>query len=140
MPFPIEKKLVIAVASSALFQLDEADAIFRRDGVRAYREYQRAHENDVLAPGIAFPFVRRFLELNRVFPDNEPAEAVLLSRNDNDTGMRVFNSIEHYKLGIVRAAFTRGYNSFSFIRSAFSATVRASIIAWMSPPRNPCRS
>ena len=54
MPYPIEEKLVIAVASSALFALDEADTVFRTKGVRAYREYQREHENDVLAPGIAF--------------------------------------------------------------------------------------
>ena len=112
MPFPIEQKLVVAVASSALFQLDEADAVFRTEGVRAYRAYQRKHESDVLAPGIAFPFVRRLLELNRVFPENEPVEVVLLSRNDNDTGMRVFNSIEHYELGIIRAAFTRGNSPF----------------------------
>ena len=115
MPFPIEEKLVIAVASSALFKLDEADMVFRRHGVRAYREYQRAHEADVLAPGIAFPFVRRFLELNRIFSDNQPAEVVLLSRNDSDTGMRVFNSIEHYGLGIIRAAFTRGNSPFRYI-------------------------
>lgn len=115
MPFPIEKKLVIAVASSALFQLDEADAVFRTRGVRAYRDYQVAHENDILAPGIAFPFVRRFLELNRLFPENQPAEVVLLSRNDSDTGMRVFNSIEHYGLGIIRAAFTRGDSPFRYI-------------------------
>ena len=115
MPFPIEEKLVVAVASSALFQLDEADAVFRTEGVRAYRAYQRKHERDVLSPGIAFPFVRRLLELNRVFPDNEPVEVVLLSRNDNDTGMRVFNSIEHYGLGIIRAAFTRGNSPFRYI-------------------------
>ena len=115
MPFPIEKKLVIAVASSALFQLDEADAVFRKRGVRAYREYQIAHENDVLAPGIAFPFVRRFLELNTLFPERQPVEVVLLSRNDSDTGMRVFNSIEHHRLGIVRAAFTRGNSPFRYI-------------------------
>ena len=115
MPFPIEKKLVIAVASSALFQLDEADAVFRTKGVNAYREYQVAHENDILAPGIAFPFVRRFLELNRLFPENQPAEVVLLSRNDSDTGMRVFNSIEHHNLGIIRAAFTRGDSPFRYI-------------------------
>ena len=40
---------------------------------------------------------------------------VLLSRNDSDTGMRVFNSIEHYKLGIIRAAFTRGNSPFRYI-------------------------
>jgi 5'-nucleotidase len=115
MSYPIEDKLVIAVASSALFALDEADAVFREKGVRAYRSYQREHENDVLKPGIAFPFVRRFLELNKVFPDRQPAEVVLLSRNDADTGLRVFTSIEHYKLGIVRAAFTRGNSPFRYI-------------------------
>ena len=115
MSYPIEEKLVIAVASSALFELDEADAVFREKGVRAYRDYQHAHENDVLKPGIAFPFVRRFLELNKVFPDSQPAEVVLLSRNDSDTGLRVFTSIEHYGLGIVRAAFTRGNSPFRYI-------------------------
>ncbi len=115
MSYPIEEKLVIAVASSALFELDEADAVFREKGVRAYRDYQRAHENDVLKPGIAFPFVRRFLELNKIFPERQPAEVVLLSRNDSDTGLRVFTSIEHYGLGIVRAAFTRGNSPFRYI-------------------------
>ena len=115
MSYPIEDKLVIAVASSALFALDEADMVFREKGVRAYRAYQREHENDVLKPGIAFPFVRRFLELNKVFPDRQPAEVVLLSRNDSDTGLRVFTSIEHYGLGIVRAAFTRGNSPFRYI-------------------------
>ena len=115
MPYPIEEKLVIAVASSALFALDEADEVFRTRGLAAYRRYQREHEHDLLAPGIAFPFVRRFLELNRVFPERQPVEAVLLSRNDSDTGMRVFNSIEHYGLGIIRAAFTRGNSPFRYI-------------------------
>jgi len=115
MAYPIEEKLVIAVASSALFALDEADAVFREKGIRAYRAYQREHENDILAPGVAFPFIRHFLELNSVFPERQPVEAVLLSRNDSDTGMRVFNSIEHYKLGIIRAAFTRGNSPFRYI-------------------------
>ena len=65
--------------------------------------------------GLAFPFVRRCLELNTVFPERQPVEVVLLSRNDSDTGMRVFNSIEHYKLGIIRAAFTRGNSPFRYI-------------------------
>ncbi len=76
MPYPIEEKLVIAVASSALFALDESDAVFRKEGVRAYRKYQREHERDVLAPGIVFPFVRRFPELNTISPERQPVEAV----------------------------------------------------------------
>lgn len=115
MAYPIEEKLVIAVASSTLFKLDEADAIFRKDGVRAYRKYQREREKDILQPGLAFPFVRRFLELNAIFSKRQPVEVVLLSRNDSDTGLRVFTSIEYYGLGIVRAAFTRGNSPFRYI-------------------------
>jgi len=105
MPFPIEDKLVVAVASSALFRLDEADAIFRSQGLAAYRRYQREHENTVLAPGIAFPFIRRFLKFNELFPETQPVEVVLLSHNDPDTGNRVLRCIDHYKLGITRSAF-----------------------------------
>ncbi len=35
MSYPSEDKLVIAVASSALFELGKADAVFREKGVRA---------------------------------------------------------------------------------------------------------
>ena len=115
MPYPIEEKLVIAVSSSALFALDEADNIFRTQGAKAYREYQREHENDIFLPGIAFPFICRFLKLNEIFPEQTPVEVVLLSRNDSSSGMRIFNSIEHYGLGICRAAFTRGNSPFRYI-------------------------
>ena len=38
-------------------------------------------------------------------PADQPVEVVLLSRNDPDTGLRVFKSIQHYGLLISRAAF-----------------------------------
>lgn len=107
MPFEIEQKLVVAVASSALFDLGEADRVFREQGVDAYREYQREHENDRLARGVAFPFVKRLLSFNRS-ADDSPVEVVLLYRNDPDTGLRVFNSIDAYGLDITPAAFLSG--------------------------------
>jgi len=53
MPFNIESKLVIAVASSALFDLGEGDQVFLNDGEDRYREYQRAHEADIWKPVVA---------------------------------------------------------------------------------------
>ena len=44
MPFTIEKKLVVAVASSALFDLRESQAVFDQQGESAYRTFQRAKE------------------------------------------------------------------------------------------------
>jgi 5'-nucleotidase len=116
MPFPIESKLVVGVASSALFDLRESDEIFREKGEAEYRAYQRRNESVVLRPGSAFPLIRRLLELNRTFPDEQPVEVVLLSKNDPDTGLRVFKSIEHFQLPISRAAFVSGRDPFRYTR------------------------
>ena len=40
MAYPIEKKLVVAVASSALFNLDESHRVYREKGVEEYRKFQ----------------------------------------------------------------------------------------------------
>jgi 5'-nucleotidase len=79
-------RLVIGIASSALFDLQESDAVFKRDGEEAYREYQEAHLDNPLQPGIAFPFITRLLALNNLGPTNDPlVEVIILSRNDPDT-------------------------------------------------------
>lgn len=117
MPFRIEEKLVIAVASSALFDLTESEAVFSAQGEDAYDAFQREREGLVLKVGVAFPFIRRFLNLNARMSEDEPVEVVLLSKNDPSTGLRVMNSIEHYKLPISRAAFVRGRDPFRYIES-----------------------
>ena len=115
MAYDIENRLVVGLASSALFDLEQSDAVFQEKGERAYRTYQREHQNRPLKPGVAFPFVRRLLALNQLDPDNPPVEVVLLSHNDPDTGLRVFKSIEHYGLGITRAVFQQGRSPYLFI-------------------------
>jgi 5'-nucleotidase len=74
MAFPIDKKFVIAVSSSALFDMKESDEVFKEKGVEAYRKYQTEKIDDCLEKGVAFPFIRRFLGLNAVFPDLNPVE------------------------------------------------------------------
>lgn len=120
--YPIDQKLVIAVSSSALFDLSEADNVFKEQGHKAYKEFQEAHLEEVLAKGVAFPFIRRFLSLNDRFPDLKPVEVVLLSRNSTTTGRRVFRSIQHYGLDISRAAFLTGSSPFPYI-PAFNASL-----------------
>jgi 5'-nucleotidase len=45
MPFPIDQKFVVAVASSALFNLEESDKVFQEKGEEEYRKYQHVkHE------------------------------------------------------------------------------------------------
>lgn len=123
MAYPIQEKLVIAVASSALFDLSESDRVFREQGEDAYRKYQRRKENVKLSAGVAFPLVRRLLRLNDgQDADKAPVEVVLMSKNDPDTGLRVMNSIEKHDLAISRALFVTGGNPFRYM-NAFNASL-----------------
>ncbi len=109
--------LVIAISSRALFDLEESHALFEREGVDAFAAYQRSREDDLLPPGIAFPLVRKLLALNVDAPPGVPrVEVILLSRNSSDTGLRVFNSIQHHGLAITRATFTSGAPTWPYIK------------------------
>ncbi|NBB10319.1 5'-nucleotidase [Pseudomonas sp. SLFW] len=107
-------KLVLAISSRALFDLRESHAIYMTDGVAAYRKYQIDHEDEVLEPGDAFRLVEKLLSLNTRLTQSR-VEVVLVSRNSADTGLRVFNSIQHYGLDISRAAFVGGRSPFPYL-------------------------
>ena len=108
--------LTVAVTSRALFDLEESHALYEREGVEAYSAFQRDHEDDALAPGMAFQVVRKLLALNEGAPPDAPrVEVILLSRNSADTGLRIFNSIQHHGLGIVRATFTSGEPTWPYV-------------------------
>jgi 5'-nucleotidase len=113
-------RLVVAIASRALFDLSEAHQVFEEQGVEAYHAYQVAHESEILAPGVAFALTRKLLALNDKLGDRGRVEVILLSRNSSDTGLRVFNSIRHHGLAIRCAAFTSGASPYRYV-SAFGA-------------------
>ncbi|GIR83118.1 MAG: hypothetical protein CM15mP84_08660 [Cellvibrionales bacterium] len=115
MTQPEAKNLVVAISSRALFDLDEAHCIYERDGLEAYSAYQIEKEDEALKPGQAFPMVKKLLALNAQLADQLRIEVILLSRNSADTGLRVFNSIEHYGLDITRAAFCGGQPPWRYI-------------------------
>lgn len=122
MPYPIEKKFVIAVSSSALFNLMESDSIFKTNGENAYRIYQEKNINKPFEKGVAFPFIKRLLSLNNSFSEEQPIEVVLFSKNSPETGLRAFRSIQHYELNISRACFSSGKPNFQYL-PAFNATL-----------------
>lgn len=114
------QKLVVAISSRALFDLDESHHIFETEGREAFCRYQVAHEEEILAPGLGFTLVKKFLAINKGFAEHPLVEVILLSQNSADTGLRIFNSISHYDLDITRAAFTSGSSPYGYI-PAFSA-------------------
>ncbi len=109
--------MIVAISSRTLFDMEDSHALFERAGLEAYADFQREHEGDVLAPGIAFPMVRKLLRLNDGAPPEAPrVEVILISRNSADTGLRIFHSIDHHGLAIRRAAFSNGAPPYPYIR------------------------
>ncbi len=115
MPKGFGNKLVIAISSRALFDLSESHKVFESDGIDAYAKYQIDHEDEILEPGDAFPMVKKLLSINELLEGEPRVEIILLSRNSADTGLRVFNSINHYGLTITRAAFCSGESPYRYI-------------------------
>ena len=124
MAFNLQNTLVIGISATALFDLSEADALFRSeyeknpdDAIQKYREYMLEHENVLLKEGIAFPLIKALLGLNRYQnKDEDPlVEVVIMSRNSPDTGLRVLHTIRSLKLNITRSAFTAGESSADYL-------------------------
>ncbi len=115
MPVKLGEKLVIAISSRALFDLDDSHQVYEQEGLEAYRKYQIDREDIPLEQGEAFVLVQKLLHINTLLEGDSRVEVVLLSRNSADTGLRVFNSIQHYGLGITRAAFAGGRSPFVYI-------------------------
>jgi len=111
--------LVIAISSRALFNLEESHRVFEEEGLNAYQQYQISKEDQPLEQGDAFLLVQKLLGLNKLLNES-PVQVILLSRNSADTGLRIFNSIQHYGLDISRAAFSGGESPYRYI-SAFNS-------------------
>ena len=112
--------LVVAVSSRTLFDLSEEHDIYLQHGVDDYRQFQLEHESEILKPGVAFPLIQKLLAIKHPSTQEQLVEVVLVSRNNGDTGLRIFNSIEHYGLNIERAAFSNGKSPFEYLK-AFDA-------------------
>jgi 5'-nucleotidase len=115
MPYSITDKLVVGITSRALFDLEEADAVFINEGITAYRAHQMERESAVLERGTAFALISNLLRINDL-ADERLVEVVVISRNDADSGLRILNSIEAYGLDITRAAFTDGKPPWPYLK------------------------
>ena len=108
--------LVIGISSRALFDLEEANEIFETQGLDAYREYQFAHEEDILKPGSGFPLIKKFLDINAKM-NKKLVEVIVMSRNSAETSLRIINSLEHYNLDIGRMVMSGGENISRYLKA-----------------------
>jgi 5'-nucleotidase len=111
-------RLIVAVSSRALFDLEDAHRIFEVDGENAYRIHQ-ASSNEPLKPGAAFPIVKALA--NAGAKAGAPVEIIVVSRNTPATGVRIVKAIEAAGLGAARGVFTGGAPSIVPYLNAFGA-------------------
>lgn len=117
MPIDMEKFFVVGISTRALFDLEKENQIFIEKGLDAYTKYQIANEKVILKPGTAFGLVKSILNLNTLIPGQQQAEVVIMSQNNHETSLRIFNSIDHYGLDISRGAFTSGVPVAKYLNS-----------------------
>jgi 5'-nucleotidase len=117
MPTDLSDTLVVGISATALFDLAEADAVYKaryaknpQSALEEYRAYMLERENEGLRDGTGMALVRALLGLNRYAEsDAKPlVDVVVMSRNSPETGVRVFNNIRSRGLPISRHAFTGG--------------------------------
>lgn len=135
MPVTLDDKLVVAISSRALFNLEEENLLFDAGDPDAYMRLQLERLDVPAAPGIAYSLVRKLLRFND--DGVQRVEVVILSRNDPASGMRIFNSGAAAELHIQRGVFTQGRSPFRYLRplnadiflSANAEDVREALIA-----------
>ena len=115
MPYSVEGKLVVAISSRALFDFEDENRVFDRDGEAAYIALQYARLDMPARPGVAFALVKKLLAFNT--PDAQRVEVVVLSKNDPVSGLRVFRSAKQAGLAIERGVFTRGRSPYRYLDS-----------------------
>jgi 5'-nucleotidase len=116
MPYSLDDKLVIGISSRALFDLDEAHKIYIEKGLASYLEYQRSNENVALNPGTGFHLVKALLRMNTLLKERA-VEVIVISRNDGDSGLRIWNSIQAHELDITRGSFAGGPHARGYLQA-----------------------
>lgn len=126
MAFNLKNTLVIGISATALFDLSQADKLFKDEyksnpdnAIEIYRKHMLENEDVLLDEGIGYSFIKVLLDLNRYQNKNDAplVEVVVMSKNSPETGIQVLNTIRALELNITRSAFTAGSSSASYIQA-----------------------
>lgn len=126
MALDLSDTLVVGISATALFDLSEADAVFKDkykedkdSSITEYRKYMLDREEEPLNDGTGMPLVKALLNLNKHQAKGEAplVEVVVMSRNSPETGIQVFNNIRKNNLNITRHAFTGGESVVDYLEA-----------------------
>ncbi len=114
MAVTLDDKLVVAISSRALFNLEEENRLFESGDPEGYMKLQFDRLDVPAQPGIAYSLVQKLLRFND--DGVQRVEVVILSRNDPVSGMRIFRSSTAAGIKLQRGVFTQGRAPFGYLR------------------------
>ena len=114
MAVTLDDKLVVAISSRALFNLEEENRLFESGDPEGYMKLQFERLDVPAQPGIAYSLVQKLLRFND--DGVQRVEVVILSRNDPVSGMRIFRSSNSAGIKLQRGVFTQGRAPFGYLR------------------------
>ena len=118
MAYNLEDKLVVAVSSRALFDLEAENEIFEKEGLAEYYKYQLENEDTLLQKGTGFRLIENLLKINNYFPkDERQVEVIVLSKNNAAISLRITKAISTYKLEIIRSGWTSGRDISNYLKA-----------------------
>jgi 5'-nucleotidase len=110
----LDNKLVVAISSRALFNLEEENRVYESGNPQDYMRVQLERMDLPAGPGIAFSLIKKLLAFNDTTAQR--VEVVILSRNDPVSGMRIFRSGLANEITLQRGVFTQGRSPFRYLR------------------------
>ena len=114
MAATLDDKLVVAISSRALFNLEEENQLFESGDPDGYMRLQYERLDVPAQPGIAYSLVQKLLRFND--DGVQRVEVVILSRKDPVSGMRIFRSSTAAGIKLQRGVFTQGRAPFGYLR------------------------
>lgn len=116
--YNLTNKLVVAISSRALFELESENKIFEEEGLDAYYKYQLENESTPLEKGTAYRLIENLLKINNHFSkDEKQVEVIILSKNNAATSLRITNAITCYDLPIERSGWTSGKDLSKYLKA-----------------------
>ena len=116
MAYDLKEKLVVAVSSRALFDLEEENKIFEEKGLDSYYNYQLKNENVALEKGTGYRLIENLLKINQHFKDKQ-VEVLVLSKNNAGSSLRITNAIKEHNLDITRSGWTSGSDISTYLKA-----------------------
>ncbi|KAJ4920609.1 hypothetical protein JOQ06_027748 [Pogonophryne albipinna] len=110
-----ENAITIGISAQVLFNMDK-----EQQGLEDYIKYQVEHEMQPFSPGPAFSFALEAvnIQLRELYPDSkELFDVVLMTNNHPHVGLRLINTINHYKLFIERFCMTGGNSPIGYLKA-----------------------